>query len=209
MGSSTAVLSLVIATLAVALSLITVVLQHRSQQREAYRGIYETLMSEQLQRGRWLIGEISQPGDLPEDRSPDYYLIYRTLGWFETLAMYDQRRVVPRRWVLDVWHHSLRDINTGARVMLSDRLERRQDYAPWPHLWPLLDDAVDYQSRMLCCHPKSLVATSPAHSEHQAPGKVTARSHIPRGFRSRRGRPRPPGGRLGACGRSSPHSLAA
>jgi hypothetical protein len=98
---STDLLSLIIATLAVVLSLITVVLQRWQQQREAYRGIYEVLMSEQLQRGRWLISEISQPGDLPKDRSADFYLIHRTLGWFDTLAMYHQRRVVPRRWVIE------------------------------------------------------------------------------------------------------------
>ena len=158
MGSSSDLLSLIIATLAVGLSLTTVVLQRRQQQSEAYRGIYEVLMSEQLQRGRWLVSGISRPGDLPEDRSPDFYLIYRTLGWFDTLAMYYQRRVVPRRWVIEVWHHSLRDISTGAKVMLNDRLERDQDYAPWQHLWPLLDDAAHYQSRGLCCRPQDLAA---------------------------------------------------
>ena len=159
MGSSTALLSLIIATLAVVLSLITVVLRRGQQQREAYRGIYEVLMSEQLQRGRWLVSGISRPGDLPEDRSQDFYLIYRTLGWFDTLAMYYQRRVVPRRWVIEVWHHSLRDISTGAKVMLNDRLERDQDYAPWQHLWPLLDDAAHYQGHGLCCRPQDLAAT--------------------------------------------------
>jgi hypothetical protein len=125
MGSSTDLLSLIIATLAVGLALITVVLQRRQQQQQAYRGIYEILMSEQLQRGRWLVSKISQPGDLPKDRSPDSYLIYRTLGWFDTLAMYHQRRVVPRRWVIEVWHHSLRDISTGAKVMLNERLKNK------------------------------------------------------------------------------------
>jgi hypothetical protein len=159
MGSSTDLLSLIIATLAVGLSLITVVLQRRQQQREAYRGIYEVLMSEQLQRGRWLVSGISRPGDLPKDRSPDSYLIYRTLGWFDTLAMYHQRRVVPRRWVIEAWHHSLRDISPGATVMLNDRLKRDQDYAPWQYLWPLLDHAAHYQSRGLCCRPQDLAAT--------------------------------------------------
>jgi len=158
MGSSTALLSLIIATLAVGLSLVTVVLQRRQQQREAYRGIYEVLMSEQLQRGRWLVSGISQPGDLPKDRSPDSYLIYRTLGWFDTLAMYHQRRVIPRRWVIEVWHHSLRDISPGAKVMLNERLKTGQDYAPWQYLWPLLDDAAHYQSRGLCCRPQDLAA---------------------------------------------------
>jgi hypothetical protein len=129
MGSAD-LLSLIIATLAVVLSLITVVLQRWQQKREAYRGIYEILMSEQLQRGRWLISEISRAGDLPEDRSPDSYLIYRTLGWFDTLAMYGQRRVVPRQWVMEVWHHSLRDISPGAKVMLNDRLKEVKTMCP-------------------------------------------------------------------------------
>jgi len=158
MGSYKDFLTLAIATLAVVISLVTIVLQRRQQKRDAYRGIYEVLMSEQLQRGRWLVSGISRPGDLPEDRSQDFYLIYRTLGWFDTLAMYYQRRVVPRRWVIEVWHHSLRDISTGAKVMLNDRLERDQDYAPWQHLWPLLDDAAHYQSRGLCCRPQDLAA---------------------------------------------------
>ena len=67
MGSSTALISLVIATAAVALSLITLVFQRRQHQREAYRGLYEVLMSEQLQRGRWLIEDISSTQHLPED----------------------------------------------------------------------------------------------------------------------------------------------
>jgi hypothetical protein len=60
MGSYKDVLALAIATLAVVVSLITVVLQQRQQKREAYRGLFEMLMSEQLQRGRWLVVAIQQ-----------------------------------------------------------------------------------------------------------------------------------------------------
>lgn len=168
MGSSTALISIVIATMAVALSLITLVLQRRQQQREAYRGLYEVLMSEQLQRGRWVIEDISKTQHLPEDLSPDLYLVYRTLGWFDTLAMYDQRRLVPRRWVLDVWHHHLRDMNTAATVMRDDRLARGQEWAPWPHLWPLLNEAVRYRSAMPCCWLETM-----AYSQLQSPGRVS------------------------------------
>ena len=44
---------------------------------------------------------------LPEQLSPEFYLLNRTLGIYDTLAMYVRRRVVPRRWVLDMWHHPL------------------------------------------------------------------------------------------------------
>jgi hypothetical protein len=170
MGSSTALISLVIATAAVALSLITLVFQRRQHQREAYRGLYEILMSEQLQRGRWLIEDISSTQHLPEDSSPDLYLIYRTLGWFDTLAMFDQRRLVPRRWVLDVWHHHLRNMNTAATIMRNDRLARGQEWTPWPHLWPLLEEAVHYRSDMPCCWLERM-----AYSQRRAPGRVRGR----------------------------------
>jgi hypothetical protein len=154
MGSYKDLLALAIATLAVVISLVTVVLQQRQQKRQAYRGLYEMLMSEQLQRGRWLIGDTGRTGKLPEDGTSEYYEIYRTLGVFEALAMYNERKVVPRAWVMEVWHHSLRDMKKGAQVMRDDRLKRGQNYRPWPNLWPLLDEADGYyNSDMLCCNP--------------------------------------------------------
>jgi hypothetical protein len=170
MDSAIALVSLLVATMAVALTVITLVLQRKQQQREAYRGIYEALMSDQLQRGRWAIVDISRPEQLPEAGSADRYLIFRTLGWFDTLGMYYRHQLIPRQWVLDVWHHALQDMNAGARFLLSDHLEKGQDYAPWPYLWPLLDDAVDYRSTMLCCHPQNLTAANLDHSNPQAPG---------------------------------------
>ncbi len=165
MGSYRDFITLAIATLAVAISLVTIVLQQRQQKHEAYRAIYEVLMSEQLQRGRWLIGDIRRTRKLPEDGSSEYYQIYRTLGWFEALAVYNKRKVVPRRWVMDVWHHSLRDITEGAEVMLAARLNKGQDYAPWPNLWPLLEEAANYKTKMLCCHPEKL-ATKGRSGDH-------------------------------------------
>jgi len=156
MGSYKDFLTLAIATLAVVISLVTIVLQRRQQKRDAYRGIYEVLMSEQVQQGRWLIGDIGRTRKLPEDGSSEYYQIFRTLGWFEALAMYNKRKVVPRRWVMEVWHHSLRGMTEGAEVMLADRLKKDQNYTPWPNLWPLLEEAANYKCKMLCCHPGKL-----------------------------------------------------
>ena len=156
MGSYKDVLALAIAALAVVVSLVTIVLQQRQQKREAYRGLYEMLMSEQLQRGRWLIGDVGRKKKLPEAGSSEYYEIYRTLGVFEALAMYNKRKAVPRDWVIRVWHHSLSDMRGGAEFMRDDRLKGNQKYVPWPNLWPLMDDADGYphKSDMLCCHPE-------------------------------------------------------
>jgi hypothetical protein len=170
-GWSKDLLAIVIATAAVVLSLITMVIQKRQQQREAYRGIYEVLTSQELHRGRWLIIEVSRAGRLPDDRSPDFYLINRTAGWFDTLAMYVQRGVIPRRWVLDVWHHPLRDMQAGLTLMARDHLARRQDWTPWPHLWSLLDQSVRYRSSLPCCQPLDRAPAGVAHGVPQVPGR--------------------------------------
>jgi hypothetical protein len=140
-----------IAALAVVLSLITVVLQRRQQQRAAYREIYSTLMSDELHRGRWMINRISRPEHIPKDKL-DYRLVYRALGVFDNLAMYERQGVVPRRWVLDVWHHPLNDMYKGASVVRSEA-EKSGAISPWPQLWTLFDQAAAYRSSLACCQP--------------------------------------------------------
>ena len=51
-------IGIVIATLAVVLKLVTVLVQKRKQQRDAYRQIYDVLMSPDLHRGRWTLVDI-------------------------------------------------------------------------------------------------------------------------------------------------------
>jgi hypothetical protein len=109
-------LGISIALLAVALSLITTIMQRKERQRAAYREIYTVLMSEDLHRGRWIINGIRTPDEIPMD-GPDRLLVYRTLGVFDNLAMFVRHRVVPRKWVLDVWHHPLRDMRTAADLI--------------------------------------------------------------------------------------------
>ena len=105
-GGLEGLFSVALATLAIALSLVTVLLQRRQHQRDAYRNTYDVLMSESLHRGRWLIVGLGDGGTLPDDPA-ELRLMYRTLGTFDNLAMYVRHRVVPRDWVLEVWHHPL------------------------------------------------------------------------------------------------------
>jgi len=148
------VLGVALATLAIGLSLLTVILQRRYQQRDAYRQVYETLMSDSLHRGRWMINEVAQKG-LPDDPD-DLRLIYRTLGTFDNLAMYVRHGVVPRTWVMEVWHHPLRELQTGAeRVRAAQRsdVSASSGLVAWPQLWELFKDAENYHSEMPCCPP--------------------------------------------------------
>ena len=139
---------------AIALSLLTVFLQRQQHQRDAYRQMYETLMSEDLHRGRWLVNEISATTVVPEEE--EVFLVFRTLGTFDTLAMYVRHGVIPRRWVMDVWHHPLREMRAGAEIAQAHRIHPRS-LAPavrWPQLWELIDEAETYISDLACCDPR-------------------------------------------------------
>jgi hypothetical protein len=59
-GEPKDLIAIVIATLAVILSLVTVLIQKQQQQRDAYRQIYDVLMSPELHRGRWMIVDIGK-----------------------------------------------------------------------------------------------------------------------------------------------------
>jgi hypothetical protein len=154
-----------IAALAVVLSLITVIIQRRQQQRNAYREIQDVLMSEDIQRGRWIVIAIGL-GDLPvpERTSADFYLLNRTLGIYDTLAMYVRRKVVPRTWVLDMWHHPLRRMQPGAEKLARRHRELGLTWTPWPELWPLLEQAKNYRTSLRCCteaHDSELESPAP------------------------------------------------
>jgi len=145
-------IAIVVAAVAVALSLTTVIIQRRQQQRDAYRQIQDVLMSEEIQRGRWMIIAIGL-GDLPfpERYSTDFYLLNRTLGIYDTLAMYVRRKVVPRTWVLDMWHHPLHHMRPGAEKLARRHRELGLAWTPWPELWPLLEQAENYRTAPGCC----------------------------------------------------------
>jgi len=156
------VLGVALATLAIALSLLTVLLQRRQHQRDAYRQIYESLMSDALQRGRWLINDVAATGVMPEDPA-DVRLMYRTLGTFDNLAMYIRHRLVPRTWVMDVWHHPLREMQQGSEIVRAARETRSgiPTYTvPWPQLWQLFGQAELYRSDLPCCSPTTGVTNS-------------------------------------------------
>ena len=152
--SSKDLIAITIAALAVVVSLLTVILQRRQGQRAAYREMYTTLMSEDLHRGRFLIKDLPKTEDIPNNES-DSRLIYRTLGVFDNLAMFARQRVVPRRWVLEVWHHPLKDMHEGANIIRQKAIETKDSGAisPWPQLWVLLDKAEAYSSMLPCCPP--------------------------------------------------------
>lgn len=144
-------LGVVIATLAVGLSLSTVLVQRSQQRRDAYRYMHEQLISPEIQQGRRLLFDAGRSQQLPDDHSENFYLMNRAVGMYDTLGLYVRRKVVPRRWVLEVWHHSIRDSRAGAELLAAHRRTVHHSWSPWPHLWYLLGQAERYRSRLPCC----------------------------------------------------------
>jgi hypothetical protein len=119
--------------------------QARQRQRDAYRAIYDVLMSPDLHRGRWMIVDIGEGRKKVPERErdePDFLLIYRTLGVFSALATYIEHGIVPRDLALKVWRHALLEMKKGAEIIRDEEIARYEgsrgkDWTPWPDLWEL------------------------------------------------------------------------
>ena len=147
--SSKDLIAIIIATFAVVVSLVTVYMQRKQEQRAAYREIYTTLMSDDLHRGRWMIRRISKASDIPKDEL-NVRLLYRTLGVFDNMAMFARHKVIPLKWVLEVWHHPLNEMYEGVETLRKNAKERNGSSAaePWPQLLILLGKAQSYHSTL-------------------------------------------------------------
>jgi hypothetical protein len=145
-------IAIAIATLAVILSLATILIQRRQQRHYAFQQIHDVLMMPEHQRGRWLMWDVARSGHLPDKDSPDYYLINRTLGMLDLLALYTRQGVVPRRWVLEVWHHPLQQMDIAVTLLVQERITVG-GWRPWPQLHRLIRQAATYRSSEGCCLP--------------------------------------------------------
>jgi hypothetical protein len=145
-------IGITIAAIAVVLSLVTVLIQRRQQQHHAFQQIHDVLMTSEHQRGRWLMWDVADTGALPDQGSPDYYLLNRTLGMLNLLALYARRGVVPRRWVLEVWHHPLQKMDVAVTLLVDERIAVA-GWRPWPQLEWLIRQAATYRSSDGCCLP--------------------------------------------------------
>ncbi len=77
----------------------------------------------------------------------------RALAAYNAAGLYARRGIVPRAWILDAWHHPLRDIKSSAEAFLAFRQEHHRHHA-WRvavDLEQLLDDALRYRSKTGCC----------------------------------------------------------
>jgi hypothetical protein len=64
-----------------------------------------------------------------------------------------RRKLIPEKWVLDSWHHSLRDIKPGYEKMVQYRQATQHSWRPWVELDDLIGKAERYKTSLRCCEP--------------------------------------------------------
>ncbi len=148
----TALINVAVAAIAVGISFLAVMRSNQQQQRDAFFRSQEMLMASDLQQGRRLLGRATRAGELPAN-DEDYELVERALSNFNTVATLVRLRVVPRRWILESWHHALRDMRIGYESVSAERRTRMGvsvDHR-WLDLGALITAAERYRSNGPCC----------------------------------------------------------
>jgi hypothetical protein len=145
------VLGIVIAAIAVGVSFATVLLGRRQRRQDMFIRVQEMLADEKMQTGRWLLYQ----GAVTENRvvrgTPEGGLVYRTIRVHSTVAMYVRRGLVPRQWVLEAWHHSLRNMRPGLTTYVAQQEDAAVRWYVASELMGLIEMAERYRSSLACC----------------------------------------------------------
>jgi hypothetical protein len=165
----TAILALVVAATAAALSLANTLLNRRYRRQDAYLKMHDLLTEPEMQRGRRLVYAIGRSGKIPDYDSDEHLAVNRTLAAHNNLAMYVSKGVISKRWVLDGWHHTLQDLGPGATAYINHRGDFHA-WRVWTELEELIAEAASYKTSRLCCHAAERVAATGGRPDSTPPG---------------------------------------
>lgn len=141
-----------LATMAIALSTITVIVSRRQQQTNAFLQVQQLLLAQDLQHGRRLVYGVGNGWDVPPYGSVDLHQVDRAMGMLDLLGTFVRRRIVRRAWVLDFWHRALRNLRPGYDAVVRLHSEHWfRGVTPWPDLADLIERSERYNCRQPCC----------------------------------------------------------
>lgn len=160
-------IALVLAALALIVSLAVAAYTVRSDTQKAkmatYERIHEQLVHPQTATGRRAIFLHAPDSSFPTSRTalhdeacdcgelPDLWdVMNQAVAWYDTLATYFRQREVPRRVVLRAWYHPLVAIRPHIYRFLDHRA-RQGIEQPWDALQSLLEVAVWYRCKCRTC----------------------------------------------------------
>ena len=142
----------VTALIAVFVSFITIRLQRRSDRDQTFLRLHEILLGDEMRLGRGLLIEVDKTGTLPDIDTKEYRQMLHAIAGMDTAGVYIKQGLMSRDRFMVVWHHNLRAIRTGARLMAIQRTEVLGGWWPWAHLWTLFDAAdAFHDDKMICC----------------------------------------------------------
>jgi len=143
MNSYISILGLIISAIAISLTLYTVIQSRNARRADSYFRAQEFLMRPDVQDGRQILYAANSTGTLPDGDTELMAKVYRSLATLNAAASLAYRGAVPLSWLLDFWHHHLREIESGYKLAVKSREAWRP--MPWSYLKRFIDDARTYQ----------------------------------------------------------------
>ncbi|MEU5341445.1 hypothetical protein AB0H18_11525 [Streptomyces sp. NPDC020766] len=138
-------LSITISTIAVILSLISLFVSRRKDQRDVFLKLHELLISPDLQNGRRVLFELHARAGRIEDLSePDYASANRALSALDAAGLYCHKKYVSEKEILDLWAPSLTRMKYASRSFLEHRDAFSPGIPTWPYYRRLADNAEDH-----------------------------------------------------------------
>jgi hypothetical protein len=148
-GANKDILSLLIAFLAILVSLSTALINRRNSKANSFIAIQNVMLNSELQRGRLLIYKAIETGDAPVRDSDEEYLMIRSLAVFDLVGMFAHYGIVPRKWVLRFWHARLQILRHG--FDMGEDATRPYVLRGRPDLQDLIERAERYRCDRTCC----------------------------------------------------------
>jgi hypothetical protein len=137
-------------------SLTTVIMSRRQQKMNAFLQIQSLLMTQELQQGRRLAYAVHPDAPAPVSGSLELRQIDQAMATLDLLGTFTRRGIVPRNWVLDFWHRSLRDLRPAYETVVRVHRERwLTTVTLWPDLDFLLKRAEGFRCQQPCCIPSA------------------------------------------------------
>ncbi|WEH15301.1 hypothetical protein [Streptomyces sp. VNUA24] len=137
--------AIIISAIAVTLSLVSLFLSRRKDQRDNFLKLHELLISPELQNGRRVLFELYAQGSRVEDLdAADYASANRALAAFDVAGLYCHKKYVKEGEILDLWAPSLTRTKYAAVPFIQHRDAFWSGVPTWPHYRRLADRAEEH-----------------------------------------------------------------
>jgi len=127
------VLPIAFSVVALGFSIYVFIDSRRRDRRDVFLKIHELLISNDLQRGRYLLFQrVTDEASVQKLSDQEYRDVNRALATYETLGLYLENGYVSKRDVMDIWAEAICRAWHVGQPFIAHR-ERNHGYRPWPH----------------------------------------------------------------------------